>query len=809
MWNELRYTLKLIGRNIWFSLLCVTVLGIGIGIILPVYSYVDNTNFVKPPLAQGEHFVSFVKTTTPRQTTGFSRYDTFHYYYFKNGAKSFQTIAAWRDATVSVSDGELSEAYQRAEIEPLLMQQTGVLPILGRMFTVDDIASGVEPVALISYEVWQNYYAGRDDIIGLKGRIDGVIRTIIGVMPDEFTFPSTHQIWLPLALPPNSNAGEGEEDLVLTGILNENASIEEANREVQALQAQIKTDWPEQYKHFDTTLVLPFINLASGKSNPTANLIVLAVIILLVAFNIGNLFVARSEERIVELAVRSSLGASPRKIVRALMQESLLLCMLGLAVGFVLAYFGIRYVNGVLGNVNPLITSPFWWDMSLNARMVAVAIAAVLVIWLLSGGLPAWRMSRTDLNGLLSSSGKGVGATGSSRISKVLVNFQMMIGCVLLTVVLLQVIVMGNGRFITQQNGDALFTGTIAFDEVRHASAEARQLYLDNLARELSAQPGVEQSGLTTLMPGYGSRTIPYNAADQNLRVNDAYPRAYVGSVSSNYLAMLGVELLQGRNFGIEDSATSLPVAIVDQRLADTLWPGESALGKRLQLNPADNSPWLTIVGVMAPVIHESFLLEGQPGVPVIYQPIAQTNPAQVIVVLSSTQPGLDFRDVLRTAASLTDRDIPVTQIRSVRQQEQAIAAAGSSNQNISYAVVLLAIYLTGAATYGLAVRAANRRRIETGIRMALGATHAVSIALFLREGLKTVLIGLSIGAILSVLGSYLVIANNPVPLDAGKIMVPVISLIFFVMGSLVMLANYLPARKIVAMEPGDALRHE
>ena len=809
MWNELRYTCKLIGKNIYFSLLCITVLGIGIGMVLPLYSLVDNTAFVNPPLAQGERFVALVKTAVPPRPVGFSKYDIFHYYYFKNAMSSFQTLAAWRDGAVSISDGEYAAAYRRAEIQPELLQKTGVQPLRGRMFSAEDVVPGAQPVAMIGYEVWQNYYAGRDDIVGLASRIDGATRTIVGVMPAGFTFPSTHQLWLPLALPQSGNAGEGKEDLILTGILAAGVSLNAADSEVQLLQAQIKNNWPEQYQHFDTSLVLPFINMASGKPDPVGNLLILVVIVLLVVFNIGNLFVARGEERVVELAVRSALGASPRNIARALMLESLLLCVFGLALGFVLAYFSISYLNGILGNVSSTLTANFWWDMSLNIRIVAGTVVVVGVIWLVSGGLPAWRISRTDLNQLLGSSGKGMSTGSSTRLSKVLVNVQLVFGCVLLTVGLLQTVVMANGKFTTITNGDNLYTGKVVFNETRLANPEARQNYLGDLVQALLAQPGVAKVAFTTLMPGIEEPTVPYNAEDQNLMTNAVYPRAHVVAVSDNFFAMIDVPLIQGRTFGPEDTSTALPVAIVDQRLADLLWPDDSALGKRIQLNPAEASPWLTIVGVTTPKAQEPMLLESMIGVPVIYQPITQANMSQVLVLFSSTIPGVNFREVLRAAATQADRDTPITEMLSVSQQEAAMAEGIGANQRMAYSVVLLAVYLTGAATYGLAARATGRRRLETGIRMALGASRSVSLALFLKDGLKTVVTGLSIGATLSVVGSYLVISNIPVAVDMSEILVPIIASICLVMGSLVMLANYLPARKIVEMEPADALQYE
>jgi putative ABC transport system permease protein len=816
--NELRYTLRILGKNFRFTLLCVSVIFMGVAIVLPVYALIDNLALKTPRLSPGDEYVVLNKQLA---TGGRGvRYDAFHLQTFRDKAASFKALHAWRDLTATISDGEYAEGFSGVEIEPELLQRLQVQPVKGRLLMSADDAGAEAPVVLISYDVWQTYYAGREDIVGHQSRINGQLRSIIGVMPEGFGFPVRHRVWLPLAPAAGANPGEGPENLAIVGILARGVSSAEATTEISLLQTVILADWPEPYAHIRDSSVLPYVyfNVDGGSTNTFALLTVLATIVLLVACNASNLFVARGEERIQELAVRSALGATPARVARSLLLESLLVCCAGLLAGWVWAYFGMAYLERALINLGAgVLTDFFWSDMSLSGRMLAGSALTTVVVWLGSGGLPAWRISRTNLNELMQSGNKGLGEQGATRLSKLLVNVQLVLGCVLLTVGITSFTLSFNEQITTQANSDNLYTGRFSINANLQADAQARQTWLDTLRQSLLNQPGVEDVVFTSALPGNGPAPVPYGIEDQDLRVNAAWPRAFSVFVTDKYFDLIDVDLVQGRSFGAGDSSSGLPVAIVDQRLADRLWPEESALGKRLQLNPDDDSPWLTIIGVAAPSVMEGSLREGEPGLPVIYQAMQQAGfsgriSAQVsgrMALLVRATTGFDYRNAIRNAAAAADRDTPVSNIQSLRAMEQARADGQALSRNAVYAVLLIAIYLTGAATYGLAARAAGRRRRETGIRMALGASSAACVRMFLKDGCRMLVYGLGIGGALAIAISYSMFSDTGGATEAIRSLIPSTLFLGVLMGVLVLLANYFPARKIVAMDPADALRYE
>jgi predicted permease len=810
--NELRYTLRILGKNFRFTLLCISVIFGGLAIVLPVYALIDNLALKTPRLSSGDEYVVLVK----QLDTGVPglRYDAFHLQAFREKATSFKALYAWRDVTATISDGDYTESFGAAEIEPGLLQRLQVQPLRGRLLTPLDGAEA--PVALISYEVWQTYYAGREDIVGHQSRINGEMRNIVGVMPEGFGFPLSQRVWLPLAVAAGATPGEGPENLGIAGILADGVSRDDATTEIGLLQAAILADWAEPYAHIRTSIVLPYVyfNVGGGSTNIFALLTILGCIMLLVACNVGNLFVARGEERIQELAVRSALGATPARIALSLLLESFLVCCAGLLAGWVWAYFGMAWLEGALVNIGlGLFTEFFWWDLSLNGRMMVASALAMGAVWLGSGGLPAWRISRTNLNELLNSGSKGLGEQ-STRLGKILVNIQLILGSVLLTVGITSFTLSFNDQITTQTNSDNLYTGRFELSANLQTDAQARQTYLNTLEQALLSQPGSDAVAFTRALPGNGGVQASYSIEDQDLRVNDIWPKAFNSFVTDKYFDLIDVDLVQGRAFGVEDTANGLPVAIVDQRLADRLWPGESALGKRLQLNPENNSTWLTIVGVAQPSALEGTLREGESGVPVIYQPIRQSlfsgsRSGRLYLLVSAAPAGFDYRNAIRIAAAEADRDIPVTNIQSLSAMEQTRANGQAFQRTAVYSVMLIAIYLTAAATYGLAARAAGRRRVETGIRMAVGASQAACIRTFLKDGCRTVVYGLSIGGTLAIVISYVMVSGDDNAAAALRLLIPTTVVLGLVMGALVLLANYFPARKIVAMEPADALRYE
>jgi predicted permease len=810
--NELRYTLRVMAKNARLTFLCVTVIAVGLGLVLPMYAFIDNLAFKSPPYPDGNRYVGLNKILTlGRRPSDLPEFDYFHYRYFKDNAKSFDALYAWQNSSLAVSDGEYVEVYQSAVLEPELLQLPAVQPLMGRLFTAEDAEPGAAPVAIISAEIWQFYYLGRPDIIGHRARINGASVTIVGVMPEGFTFPLAQQLWMPLGLPAAANAGEGEENLVIVGKLAAGINITQASKEVSLLEANILNANPELYPAIVSADVVPYILMMNAITDTWFYVSLLGSIMLLVAINISNLFVARGEERIDELAIRSALGATPLRLAQTMLLESFLVCLCGLSLGLFIAYFGIAYIGSFIDSATDGEAARwFWWDMSLNGRMITLSVLTMFAIWLGSGGLPAWRISRTDLHAAMAGGGKGAADRGNSRVVKLLVNLQLVLGCVLLSFGIIQIISFTSSQINELPDPDRLYAAVVNFADTPLVSREDKLGYLDDLQRNLANESAVSEVAFTSAVPFFGeARRVSFAIEDQELRVNDVYPQVRTLFVSDNYLDAINTKISAGRGFNASDTADSLAVAVIDKRIADLYWPDESALGKRIQLNPGSDASWLTIIGISEPKYFERRLYTGQTGTPPVYQPIRQTDLRQINLVVKFTTPPNDAQALIGKAATSTSRDVPVNGLASFNRIGEQADEGDNFNFNLFIGFILIALYLCGAATYGLAARAASRRRIETGIRMALGASKGVSMMVFIKDGFRMVVAGLGIGSVAAVLLSYWSLSTNAIPVVIAPVLLPTIAGVCVIMGTLVMLANYFPAKRIIAMEPGDALRHE
>jgi predicted permease len=805
---ELRYTLKILLKNYKFTFLCSSVLAIGIAIVLPIYSIYVNFGSTTPDFPDGERYVALQKelTSTGRAVSSRYTYDAYHYRYFKEKAASFTDLYAGKLQSLTISDGEYAEVFSGSVIEPALLTVPQQQPVRGRLFNDSDAQFGAPPVAIIGYDVWQSYYAGRDDIIGLSSRINGEARTIVGVMPAKFQFPISQSLWLPLSVPATANAAEGKEDLFIVGKLQEGTDLPQASVELNLLQASLIEQWPEQYRHITLSKAVPYVQIQASVSGVSILLVIFAAMVLLIAFNISNLFLARSEERLSELAIRSALGASASRVGLTLLLESFIVCCLGLCGGLLLAAFFMAKLYGYISM--SMSAQPFWIDYSLNGHMVAVCALTVCVVWLISGGLPAWRMSRRNLDELLRSSAKGLGEKGVTRTSKVLVNLQLVLGCTFLTLGVVSAVANSHAIATKTTGAEQLYLGSLNFRDTKLPSHPQQQQYLQQLQQVLLSEQGVQQAAFASAPPGGRGPSSFYTLEEEDLKTNESYPSAFVLSVSANYFSFFNLNLLEGREFNAGDSEEALPVVIIDQNLASKHWPTSSALGKRIQLNPATDPTWYTVIGVSQPIVQDARLVLGKTASPVAYRPTSQaiTDSMKAVVRMASTQvaPASFFRAI----ATRADRDIPITDALTLRDMEVRIKDGEQINSYAYALLIFLALYVTSMATYGLATRIASRRRLETGIRMALGANRAAVFRVFIKDGFKAVAVGLGIGSVIAIALGY-VMLQSIASTAAFNLLIPVALIIGVILGSMVMLANYFPARRLVKLEPADALRYE
>ncbi len=806
--SDLRYNLRLLRKSPGFVVICVLVIGLGMGMSITSYSILSSIAAKPLPFPDGD---SFVRVRGVDNSNGRTvAMDGYAYQTLQASVQSYKTFGAQRDVLATFSDGGVAEQFRGSTITSNLLQATAVAPLLGRSLLPQDDIPGAEPVVLISYRVWQDYYAGREDIVGVNCRINGNLYTVIGVMPDGFAFPEAEQVWLPLQLSNSLQSGEGPR-LGITGVLAEGITKEMATAEVNALLAVLGDEYPDSYANYAAT-VNPFTNLF-GADDPIVRLAVRLLpllltlaLVLLVCVNVANLILVRTNERIQEFAICSSLGATRWRLVRSILQDSLIICVLGGLLGVILADIGMSVVGSSFlemtsGNI------PFWMTFDWELGVGSTALLAMLLIWLISAGLAFWQVSRLELFSLLAS-GK-TGATGSRNPigTAVLVNVEMVISSFLLIIGGVVVGVFGDIAKLDYGTAtEGYLTGRINLPPARYADNSAQEIYRENLKRELLEQQGIERVSFSTALPSQYGNWADYNLEDRDLFANNRYPQQQLIFVAADYFETMELTLNEGREFDLTDTAESLAVVIVDENFSDQIWPGESALSKRIEIYPdTPDSRMLTVIGVTTHIIQSSAADEGLDRLN-LYLPLAQSSGAPFSVVLKTEGDPESFYRILREAAVRVDRDIAITGISPLTGLIEEANALVIFMARLFLVLALITVVLASTGIYALVSRSVHQRSKETGIRRAVGSSDRQVLWVFMSPGFKYLSIGLLIGGGSAALITSFLATRLP---EVLFWLPSVFTIVTIGLALLIFFSTYNPARLLVAIEPGDMLRNE
>ncbi len=819
---ELLYNLRLLKKNIGFVAICVVMIGLGMGLSITMYSISQNIDTRPFPFAGGERFVDIFGVNTVLGAERGLISDGFIYQTLETSVTGFEVLGAFSELRAVLSDGDYSEGFQAVNVKPELFAATGVQPLLGRGLQPGDASLGADPVAVISYDAWQSYYTGREDIIGSISRINGRQHSVVGVMPEGFSYPQVHDVWLPMQLP----AGIQPEDyraIWIQGVLAAGNTPELAAVEVATVLQGLDPSVQEVYEDLEwrVRMCCRFINTA-GEPVRAAFLLPLLTLslLLLICLNVANLILVRTNQRVHEFTIRTALGASRRRLILSVLQDSLLICLLGALLGFILADLGLNYVNAAATDALDMLGGmPYSFYFGWEASTAIVAIGLILLIWMLSASLAIWQISRQDLSATLAAGKGGATESRSAFGTATMVSIEVVFSCFLL--VLTGVFIGASIQSAAADYGTATegyLTGRLELPQESYAEVEAQNVYRQNLERELLSRNGVEAVSFTTALPSQGVRRQFYRLEDRDLLVDEEYPRKDVIFVADNYFATMEVPLLAGRNFDATDTGDSLPVVIIDQLFAEELWPNEPspeqfALGQRIDLNPSmEPSQWqtATIVGVIPHVLQGVAMDEINRTS--FYRPLTQrccdSNSQYAILRVAMKVAGdpQAFRQVLQESAAQVDREVPVLELFSMTQWLEAANSVMVFASGTSSGMAFLTLMLAVTGIFAIVSRSVRQRTKEIGIRRAIGSSDFEVLWVFIRQGLRYLILGFVLG------GGAAVLLSNAISNESVRLVewLPLVAVsVTVALSLLVFVATYTPARALIQMEPGETLRDE
>lgn len=802
--QNLRYALRTLLKQPGFALIALATIALGIGANTAVFTVVNATLAHGLPYREPEQLVHLWERT-PQQD--FSRRESSYPDYLDlRQSQALAGVAAYAGCQMILQGSATQEPLPCARVSANFFSLLGVEPTLGRTFQNEEDQLGAAKVLLLTYNAWQQRFGGAPNVIGQTLRISDEPWTVIGVLPASFHFAprGAAEFWAPLTPDENRRQRRGMHWVKVIGRLKGDHGQAQAQAELQTISQRIAGQFPES--HANTTIFLePLQQEVIGSAKPLmfALLAAVVLVLLIACANVANLLLVRSAARQKELAIRLALGANRATIIRQLLTESLVLAVIGGAFGILLARWGVDALIAAIP-ANLLSAMPYLRDLALNGRVLAFTSGLTILTGFIFGLAPAWQASKPAVQSALKEGGRS-SVGGGKRLQQFLVAGEIALALVLLigaglmiksALKLLQV----NPGF----NPDKLLLLSFTATGQKYETPAALAAFHQQLLTRAAAVPGVRGVATIDIVPLTGGNTSRGYAAGRPVPPPDEQTEFNYREASADYFRVMEIPLLQGRHFSAQDNAQALGVIIINQTLAQRLFPGQSAVGQRL-VSPGRVTETYEIVGVVG---DERINGLAAPIKPVVYRPFLQTPDRAGVLLVRTTGDPLQMADALRRECLAVEPGLIIFFTRSLEN----LAANLPATFIRRYPALLLGVFaglallLAAIGIYGVMSYAVTQRTHEIGIRVALGAQRRDVLRLVVGQGLTLALAGVGLGllgafALTRLLDSLLFGVSATDPLTFG-----VLAALLLAVAAL---ACYFPARRAAGVDPLIALRYE
>jgi predicted permease len=800
-------------------LAAVVSLAIGIGATTAVFS-VANALLLRPLTYSNPDRLAILWNRSPGLNIQEDWFSTAQYFDIKSSHSGLEQVAIALGANFNLTGGGEPERVGVIRVSSNLLPMLGAIPLHGQLFVPEDDAPGRPPTAILGHDFWTRRFGAVPGVVGQPIILNGVSYQVIGVMPDTFRLPrevlptlgvvEDGDVFLPLPLPNTAPATRTREDYNIMARLKPGVTVAQAQAEMDALTARLRRDYPDVYPpHGGLTFsIVPLLDQVVG--NVRLVVIVLfgavAFVLLVACANVANLLLSRAFARQRELAVRAALGASRARIVRQLLGESLILSFAGGALGVALAFAGVQWLQALQPPNVPRLR-----DIGIDWRVLLFSAGACVTAGVLAGLAPVIGIRRFDLQRTLSDAARGSAGGGTmwgrgGHLRRVLVAAQIALATVLLVGAGLLVRTVAHlERVPPGFDASRVLTLELTLTGQKYPNGAAVLNAYRDLWTRLEHIPGVESAGGVSSLPlsGYFAWG-PITVEGRVPPPGENFINADMRWAGHKYFETMRVPLQKGRYFNDQDTVDAMPVAIVDEFMANELWPGQNPLGKRIRFGDLNStSPWQTVVGVVGRV--KQYGLDADSRI-ALYRPHTQQPGRSMYVTLRTTGEPEAIAAAVRQQIRDLDANLPIYRMRPMTTLVDASLARQRFAMQLLGVFALLALSLAAIGTYGVMAHVVTQGTRELGIRLALGATNTNILGMVLRHGLAVAAVGLAAGlaaaAMLTRLIATLIVgvtARDPLTFI-------VVAAALAVSGTL---ATLVPALRASRVDPVGSLRSE